>query len=94
VSDGTEVAMGFSPTSNDVDGDGLTYAQELLKGTNPFRADTDGDGVLDGIDAFPLDPTRWQTPTDPTPGVPPIITLQEPTNAVLQSCNPPVPGCP
>jgi hypothetical protein len=93
ISDGLHPVFGSSPTSLDVDGDGLTNAQELQGGTDPFRADTDGDGVLDGVDAFPLDPTRSQMP-DPTPGVPPLITLQEPTNAQLLSCNPPVPGCP
>ena len=45
--------------------------------------------VLDGADAFPLDPTRWEAPT-PTPGdtTPPGITLAEPTNAVLISSVP------
>lgn len=94
IPDGAQVGMGQNPTSNDVDGDGLTYAQEVQRGTNPFRADTDGDGVTDGADFFPLDPTRWAQPSDPTPGVPPIISLQEPTNATLLSCTPPVPGCP
>jgi hypothetical protein len=39
--------------------------------------------VNDGLDAFPLDPTRSQAP-QPTAGdtTPPTITLIEPTNAV------------
>jgi hypothetical protein len=93
ISDGLEVALGFSPTSMDVDGDGLGNTQEIQGGTDPVRADTDGDGVRDGADAFPLDPTR-SVMNDPTPGTPPLITLQEPTNAQLLSCVPPVSGCP
>ena len=57
-----------SPDSfdDDDDNDGLTDAQEDLNGngqvdsgeTDPFQADTDGDNVIDGEDAFPLDPNR------------------------------------
>lgn len=76
--------LGFDPNADDWDGDGLTNQQEILMGTNPFVADTDGDGVDDGEDAFPLDPTRWESPGgnggDTTP---PVITLIEPIDAVL-----------
>ena len=70
-------------------GDGVPNAVEIARGTDPFRADTHGDGVPDGIDCFPLDPTRWQCPA-PVPGdvTPPVITLTEPTNAVLVSSVP------
>ncbi len=34
----------------DIDGDGLTNAQEVILGTNPTVADTDGDGVDDGVE--------------------------------------------
>jgi alpha-tubulin suppressor-like RCC1 family protein len=82
--DGAAVASGKSPTNLDMDGDGLANSAELAAGTDPFRSDTDGDGVNDSADAFPLDPTRSQPPA-PTPGdvTPPVITLQEPTNATL-----------
>jgi hypothetical protein len=80
--DGAEYYAGYDPTSNDVDNDNLTNAAEIAAGTNPFYNDSDGDGVLDGSDAWPLDPTS-STFTDPTPSVAPTITLELPTNAVL-----------
>jgi len=84
IPDGVEYAMGLDPANMDMDGDGLTNAQELAMGTNPFLADTDGDGVPDNLDAYPLDPTRWQAPgSDPNDHTPPIITLIEPADAVL-----------
>jgi hypothetical protein len=89
IPDGIEVASGQSATNSDLDGDGLLNAEERALGTDPFRADTDGDTYADGADCFPLDPARWQCPS-PTPGdtTPPVITLTEPTNAVLVSSNP------
>lgn len=53
----------------DQDRDGLTNAQERVIGTDPLNRDTDGDGVHDGIDAFPLDPTRWMVPDTDLDGV-------------------------
>jgi hypothetical protein len=35
---------------NDIDGDGLTNAQEATYGTNPANPDTDGDGLSDGAE--------------------------------------------
>jgi len=84
ILDGTAIRLGISATSLDTDGDGLTNAQEYAMGTNPLVADTDRDGVPDGQDAFPLDPTRWETPAnDPNDHTPPQITLIEPADAVL-----------
>ena len=81
--DGLSVQLGISPTNPDTDGDGISNRDELRLGTNPLRADTDGDGVPDGIDAFPLDPTRWNA-TEPDTGdhTPPTIFLWEPENAI------------
>ena len=42
----------------DPDNDDLTNSEEFARGTDPNNPDTDGDGVLDGEDAFPLDPTE------------------------------------
>jgi hypothetical protein len=81
IHDGASVAAGISPTSTDPDGDGLTTAQERALGTDPFRADSDGDGVNDGADAFPLDPAR--STGDPGSTSAPVITITEPSNAVL-----------
>jgi alpha-tubulin suppressor-like RCC1 family protein len=90
ISDGAAVRAGISPTNPDMDGDGLANSYERQVGTDPFRADTDGDAVADAADCFPLDSTRSQCP-QPNPGdtTPPIITLTEPTNAVLISSDPP-----
>lgn len=87
--DGAAVKSGKSPTNLDMDGDGVLNATELQNGTDPFNPDTDGDGVPDGSDCFPLDPTRSQCPP-PQGGdtTPPVITLTEPTNAVLIGSNP------
>ncbi|TCO82168.1 fibronectin type III domain protein [Chthoniobacter flavus] len=82
LSDLTDILLGYDPKNMDLDGDGLTNAQELAMGINPFVADTDGDGVPDGLDAFPLDPTRWQLPVIPGDTTPPVITLFEPIGAV------------
>ncbi len=39
--------------TSDIDGDGLTGAEEKNKGTSDERWDTDGDGVSDKVDKFP-----------------------------------------
>jgi hypothetical protein len=91
ISDGAALLSGQEALNHDVDGDGLDNAVERAIGTDPFNADTDGDGHLDGADAFPLDPTRWALPPpDPGDTTPPVITLTEPTNAVLISVVPPI----
>ncbi len=89
ILDGAAVALGISPTDLDMDDDGALNLAEIQQGTDPFLADTDGDSVLDGADAYPLDPTRWEAPApDPNDTTPPVITLEEPTNAVLISSIP------
>jgi alpha-tubulin suppressor-like RCC1 family protein len=82
VSDGVEAALGLRPSDPDTDGDGLSNLLEEQLGTDPFRPDTDGDGVVDGLDDFPLDPTRWQAVANPSDHTPPTITLLEPAGAV------------
>ncbi|MBK6686377.1 MAG: hypothetical protein IPG45_18050 [Deltaproteobacteria bacterium] len=75
--------LGYRLSSNDLDGDSVTNANERLRGTDPTRADTDGDGVSDGADPFPLDPARSNLPSTPGDVVAPIITLNTPSNATL-----------
>ena len=90
IPDGAALKAGLSATNTDMDSDGVSNADEAARGTDPFRADTDGDGVNDAADCFPLDPARWQCPAaDPNDHTPPVITLQEPTNATLISSVPP-----
>jgi alpha-tubulin suppressor-like RCC1 family protein len=82
IGDRVLAASGYTAANSDIDGDGLSNAQEVALGTDPFNPDTDGDGVIDSLDAFPLDPTRWQPlQSNPNDHVPPVITLIEPTNA-------------
>jgi alpha-tubulin suppressor-like RCC1 family protein len=89
VGDGVSEASGLDPADPDVDGDGVPNWVERAQGTDPFRADTDGDGHDDGVDAFPLDSSRWDPPLlgggDTTP---PVITLKEPVSACPVPCSP------
>ena len=62
ASGGAAVAAGIDALGLDMDGDGIANALESGSGTNPMQADSDDEGVLDGIDAYPLDPTRTQAP--------------------------------
>jgi alpha-tubulin suppressor-like RCC1 family protein len=89
ITDLVAVRSGISATNPDMDSDGVANAAEIAQGTDPFRADTDGDGVLDGADCYPLDAARSTCP-EPIPGdvTPPVITLTEPTGAVLVSSVP------
>jgi hypothetical protein len=70
--------------NSDLDGDGVPNDVEIARGTDPLNNDTDGDEVSDGEDAFPLDPDRSAAPSaDPNDHTAPVITLTEPTNAIL-----------
>ena len=44
----------------DRDGDLLTDAEEIARGTDPLNADTDGDGIRDGNDNAPNNPAQSQ----------------------------------
>ncbi len=83
ILDGAAASAGVSVTSPDVDGDGVLNRQETINGTNPFIADSDGDGVVDGLDCFALDATRTCVASNPSDHTSPVITLAEPTNAIL-----------
>jgi hypothetical protein len=51
---------------NDIDGDGLTNAQETIHGTNPSNPDTDGDGLNDGneVNTYSTNPLIADTDGD------------------------------
>jgi alpha-tubulin suppressor-like RCC1 family protein len=85
VPDGPEADHGTTdPDNPDTDGDGVANWIEVQSGTDPFNPDSDGDTVNDKDDAFPLDSTRSSAPGgNPSDTTPPVITLTEPTNAVL-----------
>ena len=72
------------PMEQDFDQDGIPNEVEIAQGTDPYSADTDGDGVMDSLDAFPLDPSRFCI-LKPIPGdlTAPTIQLLEPKNAIL-----------
>jgi hypothetical protein len=80
----------------DLDGDGLTNAQEAIYGSNPFNPDTNGDGISDGVSvAAGINPVTGTSlypdpngpPPTPTPNpndhTGPIIILLRPKDAVL-----------
>ena len=78
-----DLQIGLDPLETDLDGDGLTNADEYTLGTNPFWNDTDGDGVLDGVDFFPTDPTRSTNPTlNPSDTTPPEIKITFPASGI------------
>lgn len=52
------LGVGVWPQGGDVDGDGLTQAQEATLGTDPLLSDSDGDGLDDGTEFF----VRWTDP--------------------------------
>ena len=56
----------LSAPSADADGDGLTDAEELLRGSSPNSPDTDGDGVDDPLDGWPREPAITQAPLPAT----------------------------
>ena len=66
--DSWESANGLSQKSNsdatsDLDQDGLSNLQEMLRGTDPRKADSDGDGINDSSDPSPLvGSSGWMVP--------------------------------
>ena len=50
----TSPVVADSQIRGDIDGDGLTYAEEVAIGTSPFVADTDQDGLTDGQELYPF----------------------------------------
>jgi Bacterial TSP3 repeat len=74
--------------SFDLDGDGLTNAEEETLGTDPRNADTNGDGISDGASVHlgidPLGPGyNWLPSPQPPSSTPLNFTLTDPPGAVL-----------
>ena len=57
---------GVIDSLEDADGDGLSNADEMKKGTNPLKDDTDGDGLTDAeeINQYKTDPLKEDTDED------------------------------
>ena len=57
---------GTNDGADDPDGDGLTTAEEIERGTDPFTADTDSDGLDDGaeVNEFDTNPSDLDTDDD------------------------------
>lgn len=83
-SDLMDLRLGYDPADLDIDDDGIGNAAEIAAGLDPHTADSDRDGVSDGLDVYPLDPSR-SAPPPPDPGDQsgPIITLEAPAGATL-----------
>lgn len=82
------LAEKYSIPGFDLDGDGLTNAQEQTLGTDPRKADTNGDGISDGVSVrLGIDPTgvgyTWPTSPQPPSSTPLGFTLTDPPGAVL-----------
>ncbi|TAE91437.1 MAG: C-type lectin domain-containing protein [Verrucomicrobia bacterium] len=50
----TSPLVADSQLRGDIDGDGLTYAEEVAAGTSPFMPDTDEDGLSDSQELYPF----------------------------------------
>ena len=84
ITDNIERGLGYDPYSFDSDGDAVPSTVELANGTDPFSADTDHDGISDGLDYYPLDPTRSEPPIlDSNDHTAPVVTLVSPAQAML-----------
>jgi hypothetical protein len=66
---------------SDADGDGLTNAQEIQRGTDPTNPDTDGDGFADGLEV-----TLASDPLNPT-SVPVLPSLRETASLAFSVLN-------
>jgi hypothetical protein len=82
------LGLGISPTSLDVDADGVLNAAELAQGTSPFDPDSDDDGADDAADCYPLDATLLCPTAQSGDEVPPRVTLIEPSAALISSVPP------
>ena len=61
LTDEQELQNGTDPLDTDTDDDLLEDGDENQIGTDPNDIDTDKDGVIDGLDAFPLNPNESTT---------------------------------
>ncbi len=87
---GNALRIYFLTPDSDPDQDGLTSAEELLRGTDPTKFDTDGDGFGDGLElALGSDPLNPASRPNLTAG--PRESVGR-TVSVLNSTPPPLPA--
>ena len=87
--DWQELLLGANPNKRDSNGDGMSDYVSVMLGINPANPDVDGDGIsnideiLAGTNPFGADPQPTPLVNNPNDKTPPVITITEPTTAIL-----------
>src|SRR5690606_22409109 len=73
---------GIADGDDDLDGDGLSNAEEVAQGTKPGNADSDGDGLSDYDELYLhySDPNATDTDGDGVPDYVEVVSESDPAN--------------